>query len=261
MVDHSGWDTFKCMQRSASGDPFGLENREVHLWAVQLDASDSDLARCFSWLSTEEGDRAGRFKFDQHRRDFVVSHGILRLLLGEYSKTSPADIIFSYGTKGKPALTNTGCSIRFNMSHSARMAVYAFAAGCEVGVDVERIRPVADMEDIAARFFSAEEAAELKDIEEASRTQGFFNCWTRKEAYIKAVGDGLSLPLDGFRVSLKPSEPAELLSLGGDAQAAKLWTLHHFVPATEYIGAIAYRDVPRPLLLRPMVSAKELLAR
>ena len=248
------------MQRSASGDPFGLENREVHLWAVQLDASDRDLARCFSWLSVEEGDRAERFKFDQHRRDFVVSHGILRLLLGEYLKTSPADIIFSHGTKGKPAVTDTGLSIRFNMSHSGRMAVYAFTAGCEVGVDVERIRPMTDMEDIAARFFSAEEAAELKDVEEANRTQGFFNCWTRKEAYIKAVGDGLSLPLDGFRVSLKPSEPAELLSLGGDAQAAKLWTLHHFVPATDYIGAIAYRDVLRPLRLRPVVSAKELLA-
>jgi 4'-phosphopantetheinyl transferase len=248
------------MQRLGSGGDFSLERREVHLWAIQLDASDEDLTRCSSCLSVEEHNRAERFRFDRHRRDFMISHGVLRMLLSGYSETSPAGIKFSYGSKGKPALEDVTCSVRFNMSHSGRMAVYAFTTGCQVGVDVEQVRPVSDMEDIAVRFFSSEETAELKEVPEANRTQGFFNCWTRKEAFIKAVGDGLSLPLDAFHVSLKPSEPARLLSLAGDAQAAILWTLHHFVPARDYIGAVAYRDEAHLLRLKPMVSVEGLLA-
>ena len=138
--------------------------------------------------------------------------------------------------------------------------MYVFTIGCQVGIDVERIRPVPDFEDIAARFFAPEEADELKGLPELDRPRGFFNCWTRKEAYVKAIGDGLSVPLTGFRVALRPGEDAQLLYLDGDAQAAQIWTLHHLTPAPDCIGALAYPDQPRPLMLRRLVSAEDLLA-
>jgi 4'-phosphopantetheinyl transferase len=236
---------------------FGLEGREVHLWAVQLDAAAADVARFLSYLSTEERTRADRFKFDEHRRNFIVSHGVLRVLLARYANLLPMNIRYSYGPKGKPAAEAAAVSLRFNMAHSGRIAVYALTKGCEIGVDVEHLRPLADMDDIAARFFCDEEARELKETSEPDRIQAFFHCWTRKEAYIKAVGDGLSLPLDQFRVSLKAGEPAQLLSLGRAGAAAERWTMHHFVPAEEYVGAIAYPDAARPLVVRPLVHVGE----
>lgn len=248
-----------CMERSAQSGRFGFDGREVNLWAVRLDASGDHLARCLAWLSPEESARAARFHFDEHRRAFILAHGVLRALAGRFTAVSPSQVNFSYGPKGKPAIEDTTCSLRFNMAHSGTLAVYAFTVSCQIGIDVEQIRPVPEMADIAARFFAPDEAAELMSLPEPERAQGFFNCWTRKEAYIKAVGDGLSLPLASFRVSLQPGVPARLLCLGGDARAAKSWTLHDFTPAPDCVGALAYPDQPRQLLFRPLIGAGGLL--
>jgi 4'-phosphopantetheinyl transferase len=156
-------------------------------------------------------------------------------------------------------LEDAGGAVCFNMSHAGNMAAYAFTIGCELGVDIERIRPVPEMADIAARFFAPEEAADLMKLPESDRPLGFFTCWTRKEAYIKAVGDGLSIPLAGFRVTLRPGDPAQLLSLNDDAQAARDWTLHHLDPAPDYVAALAYLDQPRPLVVQPPVAVGGLL--
>lgn len=248
----SAWATFEGMESE-----YRLEGRDVHLWATQMEAAD-DGARFLAWLSPEECARADRFKFAEHRADFIVSHGVLRMLLARYANLLPGDIRYSYGPNGKPAAAVPVRSVQFNMSHSGKMAVYALTNGCEIGVDVERIRPVADMDEIAARFFSADEAHELRETVDADRTQAFFRCWTRKEAYIKAVGDGLSLPLDQFRVTLKADEPARLLGLGGDPAAAGLWSMHDFAPVAGYVGAVAYPDATRPLKVRPLISVAEL---
>ncbi len=139
------------------------------------------------------------------------------------------------------------------------LAVIAVTEGCELGVDVEYVRRVPDIEKIAERFFAAEEAAELMALPEVDRSQGFFNCWTRKEAYIKAVGDGFAVPLDSFRVTLQPGVAARLLELGGSVEAARCWTMHDFIPAPEYIGALAYPERERPVVIQPWLAADDLL--
>jgi 4'-phosphopantetheinyl transferase len=237
-----------------------VQGCDVHLWTVRLEASERQFKECLSSLPADESARALRFHFDEHRRAFVFSHAVLRAFLASLTATRPEHVTLSYGPKGKPALQDAARPVSFNMSHSSGLAVYAFTIGCELGVDVEQIRPVPEMEDIAARFFCPEELEDLMALSQPERPHGFFNCWTRKEAYIKAVGDGLSLPLESFRVALRPSAPAQLLRLGASVEAARGWMLHDFTPVQDYTGALAYRGQARPLRCHTVIAAGELLA-
>lgn len=239
--------------------PDALGVGEVHLWVLHLEASEEEFDRARCWLSEDEIARAERFRFDRHRRAFVLGRAALRALLGSYLGTRPQQVCFTYGPQGKPALADASCSLRFNASNSGELAACAFMRGCEIGVDVEQHRPVRDLEHIAQRFFSAEEAAEVLELPVAEKDAAFFNCWTRKEAYIKALGGGLSIPLDSFQVTLRPGALARMVSLNGSTAAACQWTLHNFTPAAGYTGAIAYPDVPRVLQAMPMVSADEFM--
>jgi 4'-phosphopantetheinyl transferase len=223
-----------------------LGDRQVHLRIVRLEASEDNFARCLAWLSPEETARADRFRFPRHRRAFVLGRAALRALVASYLDMDAADVSFVYGPQGKPALENSdACSLRFNASNSGDLAAYAFTRGCDIGVDVEQHRALADLENIARRFFSPEETAELLDLAPGEKTAAFFRCWTRKEAYIKALGGGLSIPLDSFRVTLRPGDAARLVSSGGGADEARSWTLHEFDAGPDYAGAIAYPDAPR----------------
>lgn len=235
------------------------ENREVFLWTVPLEASDRQVEECRAWLSEQEVTRAARYKFDRHRRDFILSHGVLRALLGKLKREHPASFSFAYALHGKPALQDRTEPVQFNMSRSSSLAVYAFTIGCEVGVDVEQIIPVPELAEVAERFFTTEETAELMALSELQRVHGFFNCWTRKEAFVKALGEGLSVPLDSFRVTLGPGEPARLLYMADNVQAAQDWTLYDWVPAAEWVCALAYPDRPRTVRHSPTVPAGELL--
>jgi len=208
-------------------------------------------------LSPDEKGRAGQFRFERDRDSFVVARGVLRILLGRYLNISPAGIPFKYGAKGKPAIAGPA-GIDFNMSHSGSLAVFAFTAGCPVGIDVERIRPLPDMQSIADRFFCSEEAAELMSLAPNQREHGFYLCWTRKEAYIKASGDGLSAPLNSFRVTLRPCQPARFIHLANDASASKAWSLHDLPLASNYAAALAYRDAERPIVILTIVDPKAL---
>ena len=145
------------------------------------------------------------------------------------------------------------CQIRVTL------AAYAFTLNCEIGVDVEYRRRMADIEAIARRFFAPAEVAELMALAESDRPEGFFNCWTRKEAYIKAVGDGLSVPLNSFRTTLQPGVSARMVELDGSASAAERWRLDAFTPAPGYSGAIAYCDRLRALNLEPLLTVDELI--
>jgi 4'-phosphopantetheinyl transferase len=241
------------------GDRPEVQGCDIHLWTVRLEATEKQLTQCLSLLAADERARASRFHFDEHRRAFVFSHAVLRAFLASLTATRPEQVTFSYGPKGKPALQDTAHPVSFNMSHSSGLAVYAFTIGCELGVDIEQIRPVPEMKDIAARFFCPEELEDLMALSQPERPRGFFNCWTRKEAFIKAVGDGLSLPLDSFRVALRPNAPAKLLRLGASVEAARGWMLHDFTPVQDYTGALAYSGQARPLLCHNPIAAGELL--
>jgi 4'-phosphopantetheinyl transferase len=216
-----------------------LGNREVHVWQAALDQSPSQLDSYLRTLSADERARADRFHFQEDREHFIVARGVLRSILGLYLRKAPEFLSFRYTSYGKPALDlgSGGEAIRFNLSHSHKMALYAVARGREVGIDLEFISGSPQAEQIAERFFSSEEISTLRALPPALQRHGFFLCWTRKEAYIKARGEGLSLPLDQFDVSLKPGEPAELLGTRPDPLEARRWSLRNLTIEPSGYGA------------------------
>ena len=234
-----------------------LGSREVQIWAIWLTASDAAVAYYYSILSLNERHRAERFRFGNLRRSYILSRGGLRILLAHYLGCAPTGIEFSGGPKGKPALRDSS-SIRFNTSHSGEMALYALTVSCELGVDVEQLRTLDDPESIAMRFFSPGEASELLSLNPEDRGTAFFRCWTRKEAYVKAIGDGLTIPLNCFQVTLLPGDPARFIQLAGDTGIARDWTLDHLDLEPGYVGALAYRDCRRPTTIHPTVAADDL---
>lgn len=212
-----------------------LQENEIHLWRATLDCEAAALRRFEGTLAPEEKARAAKFVFPRDRDHFIAARGILRELLGNYLGRDPQSVDFAYGAQGKPRLggPDSGRPVRFNLSHSHGLAVYALTLEREVGVDLEPIRPDFATHDIAERFFSVEEVAELQALPQALRPEGFFLCWTRKEAYIKARGEGLGIPLDSFRVSLTPGE-REILTSADSGR----WTLRAFQPAEGFAGAV-----------------------
>ena len=192
-------------------------------------------------LTADERQRAERHIFETDRTHFVVARGLLRVLLGRYLHQDPQYLRFTYGPRGKPALVadmDEG-TLRFNVSHSHGLALYAMTHGRDIGVDVERIRPEIVQEQIAERFFSLHEVTLLRALPVPLQAPAFFACWTRKEAYMKATGEGLALPLDQFDVSLAPGEPAALLHTTWDPQEAPRWTMQDLDPAPGYRAAVA----------------------
>jgi 4'-phosphopantetheinyl transferase len=213
----------------------------VHVWSAWLDQPQGAVEHFRGLLSVDERERAGRFRFAQHERHFVVGRGLLRTFLASYLAIHPAAVRFSYGARGKPVLA-ADCStgdLRFNLSHSHGLAVCALARGRDVGVDVEWVHPLPDLEQVAWRFFSTRENGVLQNLPAEDKPQGFFNCWTRKEAYVKACGEGLALPLDRFSVSLAPGRPARLLGTEDGWGETQRWRLQEFFPATGYTAALA----------------------
>ena len=237
--------------------PIRFGPREVQIWGIWLTASDAALAYYRSTLSLAERHRAERFSFANLKRSYTLSRGGLRILLAHYLGCPPNEIEFICGPKGKPALRDSS-RIRFNASHSGQMALYAFTLGCELGVDVEELQELDDPESIAARFFSTAEVSELLSLIPDDRGLAFFRCWTRKEAYVKAIGAGLAIPLNRFQVTLLPGAPARFVQIASDMGNASDWTLHHLELVPGYVGALAYQDSQRPTTIHPTVRADEL---
>ena len=210
---------------------------EVHVWCTPLELTAPEVARLRQALAPEEVARSERYRFRAHRERFVVGRGLLRAILGRYLGVDAGQIRFRHGPYGKPELAGGG-RLRFNMSHSHELALFAVACGREVGVDLERIRPDVADERIAERFFCAREAAAIRTLPEHLRKEAFFACWTRKEAYLKARGEGLSHGLGRFEVSVVPGEPA-LLSVDGDSREASRWSLHDLDAGPGYAAALA----------------------
>jgi 4'-phosphopantetheinyl transferase len=218
-----------------------LGDDEVHVWRAWLDQPASRLPTLLDTLTLDERARAARFHFQRDRARFIVARGVLRVVLGRYLEIAPNRLRFCYSPYGKPALAEEfgGDELRFNLSHSDGLALYALTRGRELGIDLERIRSDLADEQIAERFFSPREVATLRTLPPDLRVEAFFNCWTRKEAYIKAIGEGLSHPLDQFDVSLIPGGPALLLCTRPDPQEASRWSLQELPLGAGYVAALA----------------------
>lgn len=220
---------------SHPGGDLLLSPPEVHVWRVPLDSSDAVLQPLAASLSVEERARAEKFFFDRDRNAYITARGFLRQLLARYLHRQPSELQFAYESRGKPFLANPSAdqSANFNVAHSRNTALLAFTAGASVGVDVEFIRTDIASEEIAERYFAPQEVAELLALPTEQRSTAFFLGWTRKEAYVKALGDGLQIPLASFCVSLTPAQPATLQSTDSSR-----WTLRNLSPGPGYAGAL-----------------------
>lgn len=219
-----------------------LGQKDVHVWRVDLNQPPAIIERCRQLLSVDEQDRAARFHFESDRQHFIVARGCLRTMLASYLDVGAETIRFSYASHGKPELATSYSQARplnFNLAHAGGFALYAFTRVGEIGVDLEHIRPDFTGDDIARRFFSSNEFGRLTGLPDNVRHEAFFNCWTRKEAFLKARGNGLSLPLDQFDVTLAPAEPAALLLTRWDETEASRWSLKAIDVGPGYVAAVA----------------------
>lgn len=234
----------------SSTESLVLGCHEVHVWSTKLDLPTSRVQALEQTLAADERQRASRFRFPTDRARFIVARGILRTLLGRYLGREPQTLQFTYNEYGKPALAeeSESDSLLFNVTHSQSMALYAFTRIGDIGIDLEQITEGQDYENIAKRFFSPAEVEELHAVPVKRRKEAFLNCWTRKEAYIKARGLGLSLALSEFDVSLTPGTPAKLLAIREVGQEYSWWSLHALAPGPDYIAALAVKGHPSAII-------------
>lgn len=223
--------------------PCRLAADEVHVWRASLAQPAAVLEALARPLSSDERERAARYLVEADRRRSVIARGLLRLLLGLCLDRKPERLVFEIGPSGKPALASGdlgGGSSEpcFNVSHSGDWILVALAAGRPVGIDVELLRPDVACETIAARFFSPRERRDLASLPAERRVAAFFACWTRKEAFVKARGDGLSLPLDAFDVSLVPGAEPRLLATRPDPGEAASWRMAALHPGAGHAAAV-----------------------
>jgi 4'-phosphopantetheinyl transferase len=221
-----------------------LSEDEVHIWRASVLQPLATLHYLQSLLSGEEVARAERFYFEKDRQRFIVTHGLLRRLLASYLNASVIDaheLRFCYNDYGKPALDldMQDHDLSFNLSHSHELVLFAFTYVRQIGVDIEYMRPDIDHELLAEHTFSPLENEMLQALPVSARMEAFYQCWARKEAYIKARGKGLAIPLDIFDVSLKPGEPAVLLNSREDPSETVRWRLCALYPGLNYAGALA----------------------
>lgn len=215
-----------------------LKPHEAHVWCAQLDAAE--VSTYFSLLNTEEKSRAQRFHFTKDQNHFTVARGLLRKILSQYLSTTPTELQFQYNPHGKPFLKNYP-DLQFNISHANGMALYAITREESIGIDIEFMGRACDIDGIAERFFSANEYTTLQNVTGQEKIQAFFNGWARKEAFLKALGAGLSYPLAQVEVSLIPQQPAMLLALHDTKLDIADWHLHALEPYVDYAAALVVK--------------------
>lgn len=217
-----------------------LRENQIDIWRIHIDGQEVGLQHYRRLLSSEEAQRADRFYFEEHRRRFTWARAAMREILSRYIGLAPQQLAFSYGTAGKPELSGelerTG--IKFNLSHSNDIGLLAVTRGLAVGIDIELINSKFASDEIAECFFSASEIRHLRALPPAERVDAFFACWTRKEAYIKALGEGLSVPLDSFEVAFGPGIAAALLQVRADPCELTRWSMYDLDTVTGYKAAL-----------------------
>lgn len=220
-----------------------LSAAEVHVWSVPLAAGAAELAGLLAGLADDEQERAASYRHVPSRERYVQARATLRALLGRYLDAPPRELRFAHAAQGKPALPGSG--LHFNVSHTDGLALIAVTRAGEVGVDVERLRPQPTHLDLAARYFTPAEATALRRLSASASEEAFFHVWTRKEAFLKAVGLGLAHGLERFEVSVPPDDPARVLHVEGDAAAGGRWHMQALAPAAGYVGTVAIEAVVR----------------
>ena len=208
---------------------------DAAIWLADLDAADGGDS-ALALLSEDERARAHRFVFDIHRHRFIACRAWLRARLGERLGCAADSLRFDYGPVGKPSLAG-GAALRFNVSHSDRFALLAMVDGAEIGVDIERLRPLSHMDALAERVFSAAERAALGRVPADQKLEAFFAGWTRKEAYIKARGEGIGL-LAAIEVVLTPGEPPRLIRVAGQPDELQRWSMEALNPVPGFAAAV-----------------------
>jgi len=218
-----------------------LHQSEVHLWSVSFDTPSEKLGYFRSTLSADEKERADRFLKIEDRELYTITRGALRSLLGAYLAIEPREVEFAYNTLGKPSLAGMGvqAALNFSVSHSGAQALLGFARGRRIGVDLERVSADADVLELAERYFSSNEFETLRSLTAEMQHEAFYCGWTRKEAYLKARGEGIFFGLERVEVSLVPGERAIIKKVSDDPNVSENWILEHLLPAPNYIGAVA----------------------
>lgn len=217
---------------SAAPSHTELGNDEVHLWRADLNQDSEIVRRMWCLLNKEEQDRAKRYAFERDRNHFTLARGILRRLLSRYLRCSAEDVEFSVAPEGKPAIRGNS-ELRFNLSHSDGLVLYALSMNRELGVDLEREKTETPSLDIVESYFSTRERAEFLSLPTTIQNLAFYVGWTRKEAYLKARGQGLHGKLEDFDVSMNPVQPAVLSS-----EDAARWELRSFCPEPDFVAAL-----------------------
>lgn len=217
-----------------------LTRNEVAIWRIHLAKNGTADLGLGHLLSDDELERADRFLCEADRRRFVIARAAMRRILGRYCGSTPRQLVFSHGPKGKPKLCGVPhpCNVKFNLSHSLDAAILAVTLGLEIGADIESTRSDFPVEEIAAHFFSRDEIEALRTVTARERTEAFFSCWTRKEAYVKALGEGLSTPPDSFSVPFGSKAPATLLRAGTDAVETSGWSTYEVEAGEAYKAAV-----------------------
>jgi 4'-phosphopantetheinyl transferase len=221
-----------------------LPSNEVHVWRAKLDQSDPLVDKLSSVLSADEKERASRFHDDGDKKRFIACRAILRIILSRYSGVDARRLEFEYGTHGKPSLTRrtgTKAALRFSSSHSHSLSLFAVTVNQEIGIDTEYIRPVSDRDEIVDRYFTSGEKIVYGRLAPDAKQPAFFNGWTRKEAYLKAIGVGVNQPLRTVEVSLEPGKPARLLRIEGNPRQAAAWSLYELSLGADYAGVVAVK--------------------
>ena len=227
---------------------FKLFKSEVHLWRARLNLPLAKIEKLARIISPDEQQRANRFHFERDRQYFIAGRGILRIILQSYTRIKSHRLRFRYSAAGKPALANATTiaeRLHFNLSHSHNLALYAVSYERLVGVDLEQIRLLEDAEKLAQRFFSIREYAFISTLPQECKQEAFFKFWTCKEAYLKAIGDGLAGGLDKVEVELRTNQQPVLLNIPGDSHQASHWSLFQLSPHPGYIATLAVKGQKR----------------
>ena len=248
----SAWKEDKPVLGKRNDGGFSLAPNEVHIWAASLDLCPQWLAALQESLAADERQRAARFRFELHQHRFIAARGWMREVLSRYLNSAPGDLEFCYGPYGKPSLAapSQGRNIHFNLAHAEGLGLLAITYQGAVGIDVERVRVLKDAEELVERFFSTTEASAFRKISDSEWPQAFFNLWTRKEAWLKATGEGIGNSLHRVEVSFLPGTPACLERLPADLGDPLVWSLHDLSPAVDFVAALAIRAVQPQLSWR-----------